>query len=225
MRVTERHIYGSSRLGMDVQSVELIDQEVALIDSSSFRILGLKQYEISNHLGNVLSVISDVKLAVTFTDQNNLVSIVGYKALVISATDYSPFGVGLYERSWSAPEYRYGFNGMESIDESSFVQSEYRALDLRICRWLSIDNKAKDYPNNSVYSFALNIPIWFSDFNGNDPIADLYKRAISSKSSTLISLMTSNGINELNFKYNVFQQTNSKKEWFMTPKEKIFMAI
>jgi hypothetical protein len=115
MKVTERHIYGSSRLGMDVQSVELIDQQGPPLDTSQFRILVLKQYEISNHLGNVLSVISDVKLPVALT-QNNSTTTVGYKAVVISATDYSPFGVGLYERSWSAPGYRYGFIRLKTFN-------------------------------------------------------------------------------------------------------------
>jgi RHS repeat-associated protein len=170
MKVTERHIYGSSRLGMDVQSVELIDQQGPLLDTSQFRILGLKQYEISNHLGNVLSVISDVKLAVTFTDQNNLVSIVGYKAVVISATDYSPFGVGLYDRSWSAPEYRYGFNGKEKDDEFSGDGNSYdfgaRIYDGRLGRWLSVDPFSTKYPSIGTYVSMGNTPIHFSDFNG-----------------------------------------------------------
>jgi RHS repeat-associated protein len=174
MKVTERHIYGSSRLGMDVQSVELIDQEGPLLDTSQFRILGLKQYEISNHLGNVLSVISDVKLAVTFTDQNNLVSIVGYKAVVISVTDYSPFGVGLYERSWSSPEYRYGFNGKEKDDEFSGEGNSYdfgaRIYDGRLGRWLSVDPLMSKYPSLSPYNFVDNSTICSMDGDGRDII-------------------------------------------------------
>ncbi len=170
MKVTERHIYGSSRLGMDVQSVELIDQQGPLLDTSQFRILGLKQYEISNHLGNVLSVISDVKLAVTFTDQNNLVSIVGYKAMVISVTDYSPFGVGLYDRSWSAPEYRYGFNGKEKDDEFSGEGNSYdfgaRIYDGRLGKFLSCDPLFHTYHYQSNYCYAGNSPITLIDIDG-----------------------------------------------------------
>jgi RHS repeat-associated protein len=167
MKVTERHIYGSSRLGMDVQSVELIDQEVPLLDTSQFRILGLKQYEISNHLGNVLSVISDVKLPV----ENNSI-IESYVAVVISATDYSPFGVGLYERSWSAPEYRYGFNGKEKDDEFSGEGNSYdfgaRIYDGRLGRWLSVDPLYSKYPNFSPYCYTANAPILFIDHEGKD---------------------------------------------------------
>jgi RHS repeat-associated protein len=170
MKVTERHIYGSSRLGMDVQSIELIDQEGPLLDTSQFRILGLKQYEISNHLGNVLSVVSDLKLATTLT-QNNSTTIVGYKAVVISATDYSPFGVGLYERSWSAPEYRYGFNGKEKDDEFSGEGNSYdfgaRIYDGRLGRWASVDRDVKIYPSLSSYCFVGNSVNMFVDPDGN----------------------------------------------------------
>jgi RHS repeat-associated protein len=171
MKVTERHIYGSSRLGMDVQSVELIDQQSPLLDTSQFRILGLKQYEISNHLGNVLSVISDVKLAMTLTENNSTI-IVGYKAVVISATDYSPFGVGLYERSWSAPEYRYGFNGKEKDDEFSGEGNSYdfgaRILDVRLGRWMSVDPYYNMTPALSAYNFSLNSVLMFCDTNGKN---------------------------------------------------------
>ncbi len=48
---------------------------------------GLKQYELSNHLGNVLSVVTDQKLTV---DDNGTISY--FTAEVISYSDYYPFG-------------------------------------------------------------------------------------------------------------------------------------
>jgi RHS repeat-associated protein len=169
MKVTERHIYGSSRLGIDVQSIELIDQQGPLLDTSQFRILGLKQYEISNHLGNVLSVISDVKIPVV--DGGLIIS---YRAVVVSATDYSPFGVGLYERSWSAPEYRYGFNGKEKDDEFSGEGNSYdfgaRIYDGRLGRWLSVDKFFRKFAPFTPYNFCINSPIFIIDIDGNDII-------------------------------------------------------
>jgi hypothetical protein len=76
-RLEERHIYGSARLGMNTSRVEWeFDLDGAettlttiapnqLTDAGSVEhFIGNKQYELSNHLGNVLSVISDIKTPV-----------------------------------------------------------------------------------------------------------------------------------------------------------------
>jgi hypothetical protein len=53
--LTEHHIYGSSRIGV---------QEYGKTDNISYfsRLVGDKRYELTNHLGNVLSVINDKKI-------------------------------------------------------------------------------------------------------------------------------------------------------------------
>lgn len=78
------------------------------------RISGLRQYELSNHLGNVLSTVSDNKL---LTYQGDGVSL--YKPEILSYSDYYPFGWALPGRSESKPDqgYRYGFNGKEQDNE------------------------------------------------------------------------------------------------------------
>lgn len=56
----ERYIYGSSRLGMLKEKVNVLGS--AFTDTpmdSVTHTIGNKRYEFSNHLGNVLSVISD----------------------------------------------------------------------------------------------------------------------------------------------------------------------
>jgi RHS repeat-associated protein len=204
MKVTERHIYGSSRLGMDVQSIELIDQEGPLLDTSQFRILGLKQYEISNHLGNVLSVISDVKLAVTFTDQNNLVSIVGYKAVVISATDYSPFGVGLYERSWSSPEYSYGFQGQEQDHEflEGAFNYKYRVEDSRLGRFFSVDPLHHKYAWNSQYAFSENQVIHGIELEGCEVTYEKHIETKEGVETTIIQITVFVTVSKVDTKMN-----------------------
>jgi len=57
---TEKHIYGSSRLGMHNQPVAMLGSEnesysMTYVDHR----IGERTYELSNHLGNVLSVVSD----------------------------------------------------------------------------------------------------------------------------------------------------------------------
>ena len=51
--------------------------------------LGNKQFEMTNHLGNVLTTVSDIKLPV---DTNHDGTIDRHVANIRSATDYTAFG-------------------------------------------------------------------------------------------------------------------------------------
>jgi RHS repeat-associated protein len=175
-KLIERPIYGSSRVGLDVTKVEwivttgttgeqIIEVEPASVPKSYTRELGHKQYELSNHLGNVLVVVNDIKRAVI---NNNTIEY--YTAQVVSATDYSPFGVTLEGRTFSSEEYRYGFNGKERDTESFEGAYDFgaRILDARFGRWLSIDMLVKKYAAMSGFNYALNNPIIYLDPDGND---------------------------------------------------------
>jgi RHS repeat-associated protein len=167
LKITERPMYGSSRLGMDVTTFEFIGAVAFEVADTTSRRLGHKQYEISNHLGNVLSVVSDVKLAVTLTDENDLVSIIGYNAVVISVTDYSPFGVALYGRKWSSESYRYGFNGKEKDDElCGSYGFEFRIYSPHLGKFMSVDPLTHQYPFYTPYQFAGNKVIECIDLEG-----------------------------------------------------------
>ncbi len=166
--LSERHIYGSSRIGMDVTTYEFISTTYTATDEAT-RELGHKQCEISNHLGNVLSVITDQKLPV---EEASVV--VSYSAVIITATDYSPFGVGLYGRSWSEG-YRYGFNGKEKDAEgmgggSSTYDYGFRIYNAGLGRFLSTDPLSKEYPWYTPYQFAGNKPIWCIDIDGAEEL-------------------------------------------------------
>ena len=71
-------------------------------------------YELKNHLGNVLSVVSDLKIG---KDGNADLRADFYLADLMSAQDYYAFGGLMPGRTYSTPEYRYGFNGIEKDDE------------------------------------------------------------------------------------------------------------
>ena len=105
--LSEQDIYGSSRIGL-VRIDTLINKGLQPIQKLYE---GKRNYEITNHLGNVLAVINDRR-----TD-----SIIGtvktYNAVVISASDYFPFGMTMDSRSYTATTYRYGFNGKENDKE------------------------------------------------------------------------------------------------------------
>jgi RHS repeat-associated protein len=66
-------------------------------DPHIFNYIGKRQYELSNHLGNVLTVVSDRKYARDI-DQNGEVDY--FEPDILLTYDYSPFGVILKERAF-----------------------------------------------------------------------------------------------------------------------------
>lgn len=183
----EQHLYGSSRLGIRKDSVEL-SIPVNLCNSPySLSIAGLKQYELTNHLGNVLSVISDRKLPYNSSGSG---SISYFQPEIVSATDYYPFGMVMPGRSHtSGTDYRYGFNGQEKVDEINGAGNHNTALfweyDTRLGRRWNLDPVVKFW--QSSYACFSNSPIWKLDPNGDD---DYYSR----KGAYLGSVGESNGI-------------------------------
>ena len=73
-----------------------------------------------------------------------------------------------------ADDYRYGFNGMEKVDEWEGSGNAYdfgaRIYDARLGRWLAVDPKLGDYPYNSPYLAVENNPLCFIDPNGQDGV-------------------------------------------------------
>ena len=132
LRLIERPIYGSSRLGM-LQPNKLLNSTATVTNTFA---IGRKQYEISNHLGNVLTTISDGKQAIG--DGQGQVAY--YKPIVKTQQDYFPFGMLMPERQYSLgnEDYRYGFNGMEKDSELKGSGNSYdfgaRMSDSRLGR-------------------------------------------------------------------------------------------
>jgi len=131
---------------------------------------GLRDYELTDHLSNVMAVISDRKLSV---DTNSDTITDYYAPQVISFTDYYPFGFPIAERSGNLSGYRFGFNGKESDNEIYGAKTtyafEYRMQDTRLGRFWSVDPLAGDYPWYTSYQFSGNTPIMSIDFEGTQP--------------------------------------------------------
>ena len=78
----------------------------------------------------------------------------------------------IQERTYTATVegYRFGFNGMEKVDEVSGSGNAYdfgaRIYDSRLGRWMSVDPLQKKYPSLSPYNFVANSPILFIDPDG-----------------------------------------------------------
>jgi RHS repeat-associated protein len=136
-------------------------------------IVGQKRYELSNHLNNVLEVISDRKWA-TDNGQYNLTTGAQtsstpdgladyYLPVIVAYTDYDPYGTAQTGRKGGDPTYRYGFQGQEMDDEikgeGNSVNYEYRMHDPRLGRFFAVDPLAPKYPHNSPYAFSENVVI------------------------------------------------------------------
>jgi RHS repeat-associated protein len=176
LNLTEQHIYGSPRLGVDRRNVDMIAASTPS-DNATFAVKrGEKHYELSNHLGNVLATVSDKKIAVM-----SGANLSYYRADVVSYSDYYPFGAPMTERTAvvTPSDVRYGFNGKE-MDNESF-QGAYdfgaRMYDARLGRWMSVDPLSSKYAYLSPYNFVGNMPLIAIDPDGKDIIILLDKQA------------------------------------------------
>lgn len=89
---SEAHIYGSSRLGVYRPNKKLYGNGNAINNyisgNGSINKRGNKSYELSNHLGNVLVVITDKRTSVCDEEDE----ILAYDADITDATDYYAYG-------------------------------------------------------------------------------------------------------------------------------------
>jgi RHS repeat-associated protein len=130
---------------------------------------GLKFFELTNHLGNVLTVVTDHKVPVASGGAG--ANIDYYEPEISSITDYDPFGMQILERSWTASSYRFGFNDMEKDDEvkgaGNSLDFGARIYDSRLGRWMSMDKFTGLYKSLSPFCFGANSPVSVSDKDGN----------------------------------------------------------
>jgi RHS repeat-associated protein len=116
-----------------------------------------RRYELSDWLGGVRVVITDRRIPIRGNNQ----VVVGYRAEVVSVTDYYSFGAEISLRSYEAqPWYRYGYQAQEKDNEiygkGAMYHYTYRQHDARLGRFWSVDPLARKYPWNSPYAFAEN---------------------------------------------------------------------
>jgi RHS repeat-associated protein len=130
-------------------------------------VVGDKAFELSDHRGDVNVVVTDRKLGVD-SDNNGVVDY--YTADVVGYADYYPFGMLMPNRHGGTLG-RYGFNGMESIDEVSGAKNSYdfgaRLYNPRIGRWFRRDAASSHYVSLSPYVFVANSVLVFIDPSGN----------------------------------------------------------
>jgi RHS repeat-associated protein len=93
-----------------------------------------------------------------------------------NSTDYSPFGVELDGRTVSVDGYRFGYQGSEKDNEfkgeGNSYTTEFRQLDPRLGRWLTLDPIPHYY--QSPFCGFDNNPILFVDPDGTTVNGDYY---------------------------------------------------
>ncbi|HTA81721.1 MAG TPA: kelch repeat-containing protein [Bacteroidia bacterium] len=178
VRLTEWDMYGSKRLGSVDTILRLQKATVGYgtIDSITYSYLeGQKQYELMNHLGNVMATVSDKKISVDTVSTDTLAKY--YMPLVINAQDYYPYGMVQPGRSYlltGDSSYRYAFNDKEKTNEIYGATNAYdygmRFYDPRLGRFFSIDPLASKFPYYSPYMYASDKPIEATDMDGLEAV-------------------------------------------------------
>ena len=174
-KLTEHYIYGSKRLGGNNEEVLLFDSApiVPTVSDVVNNKRGKKSYELSNHLGNVLAVISD-RVVYLGTQINPADDDYGYVAYVVTKSDYYPFGMIMPGRHDVTAGYRYRFQGQEMDDEikgeGNSVNYKYRMHDPRVGRFFTVDPLQHSYPHNSPYAFSENVLINAVELEGLEKV-------------------------------------------------------
>ncbi len=167
VKLQSYELYGSDRLG-SLNLGMAVEGDYNLTATTNFtRSLGLKQYEISNHLGNVLTTFSDQRVlapaGMSSTNSNALTP------KLISAQDYYPFGMLMTGRSWNEDKTKYSFNGQEKDREiynnESITTALFWEYDGRIGRRWNLDPKPQVFISD--YAAMSNNPILMLDFLGD----------------------------------------------------------
>jgi RHS repeat-associated protein len=188
IHLDEWDLYGTSRLGTRKQdknfdpvllasrNYEWINNTVSgeyilplqSIDPRKYRILGAKTFELTNHLGNVITTISDRKLMVQ--DATNTGFVHHYTPEILSIGEQYAFGMNMPGRTYSVENYKYGFNGKENQDEllgeANGQDFGARMYDARVARWWGLDEKLSKKASFSPFLFGANNPIIFVDPDG-----------------------------------------------------------
>ncbi|HVX01037.1 MAG TPA: RHS repeat-associated core domain-containing protein, partial [Candidatus Babeliaceae bacterium] len=154
----EQHLYGSNRLGMWKPDVNLATDSAHI----KWGTKGLKEYDLTNQLGNVNTTISDKRITDAVHGD--------YKADVKTAQDFFAFGAIMLGRSYNSDSTRFGFNGKENDNEvmgtGNWQDYGMRMYNPRVGRFPNVDPLTNSYPWYSPYQFAGNKPIKFFDRDG-----------------------------------------------------------
>mgnify|MGYP007026485060 CR=1 FL=1 len=154
-----------------------------------------------------MAVINDRKTVVA-QDGNGIATV--YDPTFLSAGFYYPFGMEMPGLSYSAADYRFGYQGSEKTDEISGSGNHYttffRELDVRLGRWWAIDPKTSSTPWESPYMSMGGNPIW-----RNDVLGDKWKTKADEKKAASLDKSLGSRKNQLSKQADKFQARADKK--------------
>ncbi len=189
LKVTDRPIYGSSRIGSYTRQMEMVGstppQYYPYIQPMQ---APLKRYELTDHLGNVNMVVTGRLLPGNGAGSPK-------QAEVVSAQTHEAYGSLLPNRNWDSDKYAWGYNSQLKNDEvygvtgtsytAKFWQYDARAVH----RW-NLDPVFK--PWQSGYSAFSNNPIARIDPNGDDDYFNAQGQYIGSDNRKTRTIMVAN---------------------------------
>ncbi len=157
-----------THIGLGQDDYSLTQQPSFELDASnSLFHRGKKRYELTNHLSNVLTTITDRK----YSHQNGAgTNISEHLTVVKSASDYYPFGFKTPSRNFIGSNYGFGYNGKFQDDEimgnGVFIDYGFRIYNSSFAKFLSQDPLFRSYPRFSSYQYSQNDPIRNVDVDG-----------------------------------------------------------
>ena len=195
-----KKINGYQYLQFTMRSLQFTIKNATLVPSNPNKVFTLKylycnrEFELTNHLGNVQVTISDKRIRIP--NPNNNQQTAYYLPEVLTTTDYYPFGMQMPSRTFTATAgvtYKFGFNGKQNDNEITGWQDYgMREYDTRIARFISVDPLKNEYPELTPYQFASNTPIRAIDLDGLErldynymPEAEPYKPKFQSHSTNI----------------------------------------
>ncbi|MCH2046154.1 MAG: HINT domain-containing protein [Saprospiraceae bacterium] len=181
---TEITLYGAKRLGTLHRNV--VASNVTDTENSYIYDRGFKQYELANHLGNVLVSVSDKKRGIDQNLGGGTDGIVDkYLANVSQASNCYPFGWHMPDHNYSSTENRFGFQAQEEDPElwEGATNYKYRMHNPRTGRFFSVDPLDAKYPHNSSYAFSENSLIAYVELEGAEKLSYIQKNKYYSVST------------------------------------------
>ena len=139
--LAENHIYSGKRLGICKRNIDLITPPAETTES---RILGNRRYELSNHLGNVLEVVSDRKLTET-TSYDYLCFTKASTESAISTSFTASMTTDFTVETW-----------IQSTDASATAQTLFRFIQTKGVIIQLVSGKVSVQFNNGTVSGTVN---------------------------------------------------------------------
>lgn len=175
-KVKSHELYGSSHMGTEKNEVELI--AAAPMGDICTRVLGNKNYFLSDHRSNNNVTITDKKKAIENVSNNDTIAY--FEPNIIRAVDYHSFGREMNGRVFANDKSGFGYNGEQNIKEWSVRKGSVQNYGFRIKideSFVSIDPLTKNYPFLTPYQFASDMPIMSIDLDGLESfVATLNKK-------------------------------------------------